>query len=699
MKKLGSFKHYVWTVIIFLVILWFLYPKAEAGVKGEAPVFKVDGDSAIYNFSLNWSKFWITDGTDTAEIGIGTDSSWIKNNDFIVGAFDSSDVIFTFLTGIGDTGFIRYNATLDSLQWRVAGGTWNDFGSGGGGSGDITGVTANNGLTGGGASGDVTVQLEPGDGIDTANGATVVDVTDLLGIGLTETSNNIDVDTATLNTDWKIATATLSDSTLNVDTTDNNLTTYVANHAGNASEAAIGDTADVVRGEIRDTVYESAFALSDFQSAELDTNGSGQLGVLDSWLDGIIDTSHVEAADTVKVEIVDGIVDSADFNDTEVEEYIEDNAQAIIVGGAGLTKTWTDASDQLDLDVNVDNTTIGISGDALYRMENDQNFTGTLTADSAQFDGNVDVDSMDINGVLDVAGTVTGANVVTTNDLQSGADIYVNYDGPSTGNNYLFFYADGSPTGAYLRFYDDGAGTDNFVLNELLNMSTNKITNVVDPTDDQDAATKKYVDDGLTPYFDSAEVVDTILSSLLDANIPDGITITEADDVDTTGTKIAAALNATYKYENRYVTFDFVHGNNTTSGDNVILSLEGRDADAIYGWIFRDSSLAADQVDTILLTTTLPWGTTQCDSLVLRYITSSATTTTSAIIDMRLTVGTASQWTYTTDEASATIERLQLDTSSDPDFNAGEQVTLQIIFEGDENAFLKVFNAYLVVSK
>ena len=48
--------------------------------------------------------------------------------------------------------------------------------------------------------------------------------------------------------------------------------------------------------------------------------------------------------------------------------------------------------------------------------------------------------------------------------------------------------------------------------------------------------------DSLDEYFDTLAVVDTILSSLTDANIPNTITINESSDVDPSGTKIAAAL-------------------------------------------------------------------------------------------------------------------------------------------------------------
>ena len=45
------------------------------------------------------------------------------------------------------------------------------------------------------------------------------------------------------------------------------------------------------------------------------------------------------------------------------------------------------------------------------------NFTGVPTFDSAQFDGNVDVDSMDINGVLDVTGNIAAGGTVDGVDV------------------------------------------------------------------------------------------------------------------------------------------------------------------------------------------------------------------------------------------------------------------------------------------
>ena len=58
--------------------------------------------------------------------------------------------------------------------------------SGGGGSGDIEGVTAGDGLTGGGTTGTVSLAVGAGTGIDVAADAVSVDVSDFMTNG----SNN-----------------------------------------------------------------------------------------------------------------------------------------------------------------------------------------------------------------------------------------------------------------------------------------------------------------------------------------------------------------------------------------------------------------------------------------------------------------------------------------------------------------------------
>ena len=75
--------------------------------------------------------------------------------------------------------------------------------------------------------------------------------------------------------------------------------------------------------------------------------------------------------------------------------------------------------------------------------------------------------------------------------LSSRDNIYINVDGVD-GDSYLYFYEDSSALGAYLK-WDDVPGE--FIFSHQLSMATHKIVDVVDPVDNQDVATKKWVED------------------------------------------------------------------------------------------------------------------------------------------------------------------------------------------------------------
>jgi len=113
--------------------------------------------------------------------------------------------------------------------------------------------------------------------------------------------------------------------------------------------------------------------------------------------------------------------------------------------------------------------------------------------------------------------TVRGYTSMTGNCIVGG-NLNINNEGPE-GDSQVSFYEAGANAGAYLK-WDDAPGT--FVLSHTLSMSSTKITSVVDPTDDQDAATKKYVDtvsgsigDDLNNQISNTrEYVDTVSGSI-----------------------------------------------------------------------------------------------------------------------------------------------------------------------------------------
>jgi hypothetical protein len=108
---------------------------------------------------------------------------------------------------------------------------------------------------------------------------------------------------------------------------------------------------------------------------------------------------------------------------------------------------------------------------------------------------------------------------------------------------------------------------------------------------------------------------------------------------------------------------------------------------------------ATDQVDTVMLSTILPYKCTRGDSLIYKYATSSATGATIKIDAIKVSVEGVSQTDFATDRSSTATAYVRESLGADADYNEKEQVTVRFIVAGDSGAWLKVYTAFLVVSR
>jgi len=150
-------------------------------------------------------------------------------------------------------------------------------------------------------------------------------------------------------------------------------------------------------------------------------------------------------------------------------------------------------------------------------------FTGALLSD---------------NGIASL-GTIAVKNsyATPTQYIQFERDIAYTQNG-NDGNNGNGYRFDGQNSTGHFTF----KGYNNFVLEQPLNMnSTNKIINVADPINPQDAATKKYTDDQLATKADSSTVT-TQLATKADSSTVTTQLATKADS-STVTTQLATKAN------------------------------------------------------------------------------------------------------------------------------------------------------------
>ena len=182
----------------------------------------------IQNIGTGDAGIMLTAGTQTFSIGVdnsNSDQFTIGNSTNIGNApaliiNSSEEITLSNLAGSGDRMVVANSSGVLSTQAIPSGG--------GGGSGDITAVTAGDGLTGGGSTGAVTLTVGAGTGIDVTSTTVAVDVSDFMTNGSNNrvvTATGTDAMNAEANMTFDGSTLSvtgdiLASSKIGLDTTD-----------------------------------------------------------------------------------------------------------------------------------------------------------------------------------------------------------------------------------------------------------------------------------------------------------------------------------------------------------------------------------------------------------------------------------------------------------------------------------------------
>jgi hypothetical protein len=154
----------------------------------------------------------------------------------------------------------------------------------------------------------------------------------------------------------------------------------------------------------------------------------------------------------------------------------------------------------------------------------------------------------------------------------------------------------------------------------------------------------------------------------------------------------------------RLVPMTTTHNARYPRTNNDTLMLEDAIGDTAF-FMWRVVGGAADVKGVQYMSVTLPWGVTQLDTVNINYLSSSATSATSAIDSIRIFVTTglgqtapAWQASYTT--ALASVGRAALLWGlNDGDFNGGEQVIVKFYTNVDAAAWVGVLSCKLRCSE
>lgn len=165
-------------------------------------------------------------------------------------------------------------------------------------------------------------------------------------------------------------------------------------------------------------------------------------------------------------------------------------------GTAGVLLTGSDSTTDTVLIVGAGTSTVTRSGNTLTVTSNDQ-YDGTVTSVGLSMPSAFSVSNSPVtsSGTLTVTGAGTTSQYIDgTGALQTSVDNYVNSISFSTATGILTLGRTGGLANLTQdldgRYLELGGGT----MSGNIAMGSNSITGLVDPTNNQDAATKAYVD-------------------------------------------------------------------------------------------------------------------------------------------------------------------------------------------------------------
>jgi hypothetical protein len=366
------------------------------GIDGNAG-FRINGDNGdsieVTHDGTNW--FIIGSGGGSGDdIKADTGDASVKIVDLNTPATlqEGSSISFEWKDGLGAGDTLTISATgigldssdvmtivRDSIFWRIVTTAGENYNLGR--SDTSTSVRFRDGLD---------AVIGDSSGVDTFSVA--VDASDFSGFGTTDydTDNDIDVDTVALNSGFKIATSSVADSAQNVDTTTA------------TAVALIEKVADVSGGMFTGNT-ETNITVT-YQDADNTVDLAVDVPVSDSG------AATAVTADSA-LAMHDGGLDSLDFNDPQVTEYVKDHAGALTTAGtkSGIAVAYDDPNAQIDYAILVDNSTIEVQGGSNDLAIVDQGITGNQvdsTSENFAFDGAYHVTSAEPDSAYVTANTI-----------------------------------------------------------------------------------------------------------------------------------------------------------------------------------------------------------------------------------------------------------------------------------------------------